>query len=249
MLQLLGIGVPGSDGDWLLHRVCAKFEDPGFAVVVSSRADERKTLLDVVAGRLIPSEGRLWVDGVPSIRGTGGRIRQLVSEIELPALLTEHRSVLWNVLVQRISTLRALGSLHRLPGLARREAAMRALRLVELDGRHAEPVSALDPETAARVSLARGLLPGPRYLVIREPDHSLGDADLERFLARVALVARHERLTVLASMSPTSLARHVGTRVLALADGLLVFDGTPDAFSRSARWTALSGSRSAPGNA
>src|SRR5262249_10848956 len=121
MLQLLGIGVPGSDGDWLLHRVCAKFEDPGLAAVVSSRVDEPKALLDVVAGRLIPSEGRLWVDGVPSIRGAGGRIRQLVSEIELPALLTEHRSVLWNVLAHRISALRTLGTLGRLPGLARRE--------------------------------------------------------------------------------------------------------------------------------
>src|SRR5262249_35066323 len=115
------------------------------------------------------------------------------------------------------------------------------LRLVELDERLMDTVSALDPETAARVSLARGLLPGPRYLVIREPDHSLADADLERFLTRVALVARHERLTVLASLNPASAARHVATRVLALADGLLVFDGTPDALSRSARWTAIYG--------
>src|SRR5262249_53585350 len=155
----------------LLHRVCAKFEEPGL-VLVSGQAEERKLLLDVVAGRLIPSEGRVWVNGVPSLPGTRGRIRQLVGEVDLPPLLVQHRSVLWNVLAHPSGGLSLLGPLHRLPGFGRREAAMHVLRQVDLDGRLADPASTLDLETAARVSLARGLVRSPRYLLIREPDRT-----------------------------------------------------------------------------
>jgi phosphonate transport system ATP-binding protein len=242
MLELLGIGVPRSDGGWLLHRVCARFESPGLVAVVSGRPEERKSLLDAVAGRLIPSEGRVWVDGVPCMRGTGARLRQLVGEIELPALLVHHRSVLWNVLAHE-ARLHTLGSLLRLPRLARREAAVRALRRVGLDARLSDLVSTLDLETAARVSLARALVSGPRYLLIREPDRGLGGAHLERFLSQVAALARLERVTALVSLSRPDVADRVAGRVLALADGLLVFDGSPGALARL-EWRAGPGEAS-----
>ena len=127
---------------------------------------------------------------------------------------------------------------------------MRALRLVELEGYMTELAATLDPQAAARVSLARGLLPGPRYLVIREPDHSLSEDDVGRFLARVALVARLERLTVLVSLGRPDAASGVAGRVLALVDGLLVFDGSPAAFERTDRWPrAFRLPRPAPTNA
>jgi ABC-type phosphate/phosphonate transport system ATPase subunit len=247
MLELLGVGVPRPDGGWLLHRVCARFERAEVVAVVSGRPEERKTLLDAIAGRVATSEGRVWVDGVPSMRGTGGRLRQLVGEVELPTLLVPHRSILWNVLAHRPARPHVLGSLQRLPGLARRGAAIRALRLVDLDGRLTDLASTLDPEAAARLSLARALLPGPRYLVIREPDHSLGGTDLAPLLARVGVLARLERLTALVSLSRPDAASHPVGRILALADGLLVFDGSPAAFARSGRWPATYGAtRAAP---
>ncbi|HXJ79185.1 MAG TPA: hypothetical protein VMS64_10930 [Candidatus Methylomirabilis sp.] len=129
-----------------------------------------------------------------------------------------------------------LGALQRLPGLARREAAVRALHLVELEGRLTDLASTLDPETAARASLARALLPGPRYLLIREPHQSLSEPDLARFLARVAILARLEPLTVMVSLTWSDGVAEAATRVVALAEGLLVFDGATTAFARLDRW-------------
>ncbi len=243
VLELLGIGVPRSDGGWLLHRVCARLEGPGLVVVVWARPEERLALLDAIAGRMIPSEGRVWVDGVPSMRSTRGRIGELVGSVELPALLVRHRSVLWNVLAYRATRLRPVGSLLHVPRLARREAAMHALERVGLDGRLHEPASSVDLETAARVALARALMPGPRHLVIREPDHALGVADLECFLAPVAALGRLERLTALVSLSRPDAANCVASRVLAPADGLLVFDGPSAAFAQLERWPAAQGPR------
>src|SRR5262249_28958263 len=246
MLELLGIGVPRSDVGWLLHRVSARFESPGLVAIVSERPEERKALLDAIAGRLVPTEGRVWVDGVPSMRGTEGRVRRRVAEIAVPPLLVHHRSVLWNVLTYRAARPHIRGLHERPPGLARREAAVRALRLVQLDGRLTDLAVALDPESATRVSLARALLPGPRYLVIREPDQSLSDPDLQGLLTRVATLARLERLTVLVSLGSTDPATRTAARIVALANGLLVFDGAPAPLARREPWSRAC---AAPANA
>jgi ABC-type phosphate/phosphonate transport system ATPase subunit len=239
VLELLGVGVPRSDGGWLLHRVCARFDRSGLVLVVSSRPEERKALFDVISARAIANEGRIWVDGVPAMRGTTSRIRHLVGDVELPPLLVPHRSIFWNVLAQGTSRLRLLRPLQQLPSLARREAAIRTLRLVDLDARLGEPASTADPETAMRVSLARTLLPEPRYVLIREPDQTLYGEALNRFLAQVAQVARLQRSTMLVSVSSPDVAPlEVAGRVLALAEGLLIFDGAPAAFGGFERWSS-----------
>ena len=241
MLELLGVGVPRSDGGWLLHRVCARFDRSGLVLVVSSRPEERKALFDVISARAIANEGRVWVDGVPAMRATMARIRHLVGDVELPPLIVPHRSIFWNVLAQGMSRLRLLRPLQQLPSLARRETAIRTLRLVDLDARLGEPASAADPEIAMRVSLARTLLPGPRYVLIREPDQTLSGEALNRFLGRVAHLATLERLTVLVSVSCPDIALLEGAgRVLAVAEGLLIFDGTPTAFAGFDRWSSRS---------
>ena len=233
--------MPRSDGGWLLHRICARFDRSGLVVVVSSRAEERKTLFDVIAARAIATEGRVWVNGVPAMRATTARIRHLVGDVELPPLLVPHRSIFWNVLAQGTSRLFVLRPLQQFPSLARREAAIRTLRLVDLDARLGEPASTADPEIAMRVSLARTLLPGPRYVLIREPDQTLSGEALNRFLVRVAHLARLEHLTVLVSVSSPDIARfEVADRVPAVAEGLLIFDGAPAAFAGFERWSSRS---------
>src|SRR5215475_5870477 len=108
MLELLGVGVPRSDGGWLLHRVCARFERSGLVLVISSRTEERKALFDVISARAIASEGRVWVDGVPAMHATAARLRHLVGDVELPPLLVPHRSIFWNVLGQGMSRFHVL---------------------------------------------------------------------------------------------------------------------------------------------
>jgi len=200
-------------------------------LLVSEPAQERKALVDVIAGRTIAREGRVWVDRIPSMRETIGRLAQLVGEVESPALLAQHRSILWNVLAFGSGGILVPGSVQQLPGQSHREAGLRALRLVDLEARQDEIASTVDAETAARVGLARVLVRSPRYVLIREPQETLRGKSLARFLAQVALLARLEHLTVLVSLSPSEAAIQSAGRVLALAEGLLVFDGSPAAFA------------------
>ena len=65
MIELLGVGAPREDGGWRLHRVCASFRRGEVTLVVSHLPEERDALLDAVAARIVPEEGRVWVDRVP----------------------------------------------------------------------------------------------------------------------------------------------------------------------------------------
>src|SRR4030095_7933148 len=99
MIDLLGVVAQREDGGWRLHRVCASFRRGEVTLVVSHLPEERDALLDAVAARLFPEEGRVWVDRVPVSRDTARRIRGLVAEVDVHAPAVAHRSLLWNVLV------------------------------------------------------------------------------------------------------------------------------------------------------
>ena len=97
MIELLGLAMPASPGQWLFRRLSARVETPELIAVVSPDRDARLALLDAVTGRRIPTEGRLWVNGSALTSATQARFRSRVVEIDLETPLVGHRSALWNV--------------------------------------------------------------------------------------------------------------------------------------------------------
>jgi len=231
MIELLGVGEPREDGGWRLHRVCASFRRGEVTLVVSHLPEERGALLDAVAARIVPDEGRVWVSHVPVSRDTVRRIRAMVAEPEVHARPVDHRSLLWNVLVAGKSGHRALPGLLRLPRKSERLAARRALERVGLAGREVETASGLSPLDRARLALASALINAPEVLVVREIDRGFDGADAAALRALLRSLALRERLAVLASATTPAFATDFADRLVAIADGLLVFDGAPADFS------------------
>jgi len=231
MIELLGVGAPREDGGRRLHRVCASFRRGEVTLVLSQLPEERDALLDAVAARIVPDEGRVWVSHVPVSRDTVRRIRGMVAEADVHAWPVEHRSLLWNVLVAGKSGHRALPGLLRLPRKSERLAARRALERVGLAGREVETASGLSPVDRARLALASALISAPEVLVVREIDRGFDGADAAALRALLRSLALRERLTVLASATTPAFASDFADRLVAIADGLLVFDGAPADFS------------------
>jgi len=65
---------------------------------------------------------------------------------------------------------------------------------------------------------------------VREIDRGLDGADLATVRVLLRSLAHRERLAVLASASTPAVAAEFADRLVALADGLLVFDGVPGDF-------------------
>ena len=231
MIELLGVGAPREDGGWRLHRVCATFARGEVTLVVSHLPEERAALLDAVVARLLPEEGRVWVAHVPVSRDTVRRIRGMVAEADVRARPVEHRSLLWNVLVAGKPGQRALHGLLRLPRKSERLAARRALERVGLGGRELETGSRLGAADRARLALASALVSGPDVLVVREIDRGFDAAEMLAVRAVIQSLAHRERLAVLASATSPAGAIGFADRLVAIADGLLVFDGSPSDFS------------------
>ena len=215
----------------MLHRVCAQFRRGEVTLVVSRLPEERDALLDAVAARIVPEEGRVWVGRVPVSRDTVRRIRGLVAEVDVRARPVEHRSLLWNVLVAGKSGHRALHGLLRLPRKSERQAARRALERVGLGGREVETASGLGSIDQARLALAGALVKMPEALVVREIDRGFDGSEAAVVRGLLQSLARRERLVILASAATPAAASGFADRLVAIADGLLVFDGPPADFS------------------
>jgi ABC-type phosphate/phosphonate transport system ATPase subunit len=238
VIELLGVGVPRHDRGWLLHRVCATLEAGELTLVVGGDADERRALLDTITGRRVADEGRVWINRIPVMRESLGRVRRLCADIDPGASLVGHRSLFWNALAPSAGP-RALGRLLRLPRRREREAVLAALDRAGLRARADESVATLSGFDRLRFLIARALARRPRHLVVRDPDTAIGSDQVGGLLALLRLLARGDRLGVVVSLADQTAGRAFADRVLVLGEGLLLFHGRPDALGEpSAAWNA-----------
>jgi phosphonate transport system ATP-binding protein len=93
--------------------------------------------------------------------------------------------------------------------------------------------------------IARELARRPDHLIVREVDTSLDAREAGVLLAALRVLARSEHIGVLASVASAALGRAHGNRIIALAEGLLAYDGPPNALDL-ARWGNGIGSPATP---
>jgi ABC-2 type transport system ATP-binding protein len=106
-------------------------------------------------------------------------------------------------------------------------AVARMLDQTGLRARAGDPVGALSGGNRQRVNVAIGLIGDPPVLALDEPSAALDPEQRERLWEFVAGVAEQGR-TVLFSTHNASEAQRHARRVLVLADGELIFDGSPE---------------------
>jgi ABC-type phosphate/phosphonate transport system ATPase subunit len=232
MIEMLGISVPRRDG-WFLHRVCGRIPRGKLVAICSADRSERMALLDAIAGRAIPEEGRVWVSGVPLVHGRESRVRGLVAVADLSSPILEGRSALWNALARRPG-LGTLGRFLRFPRDRERRGALQALTRVGLEGRSRDFGADFGVLDRARLVVAGCLGSAPEFLVVPEVEATLPPAEAPEFLKLLHGWSRIESLGVIVSGAPTRMLLGAADRVLELNEGLLTFDGpTADLLRRA----------------
>jgi phosphonate transport system ATP-binding protein len=232
MIELLGIGLPRRQDQWLFRGLSARLQRGQLTIVVSPDREARLALLDTVTGRRIPTEGRAWVGGLPVGSDTARRVQARVGEVDLGGSLSDRGSLLWNVLAPGRQPPATLKAAVRLVSGTSRSLALEALRRVGLDGRAHERVAELDPWSRRRVLVARGIMGRSEQLIVREVDDGLTLPEAGDILGLLRGLARADRMTVLASVVDLALVHLFADRVLVIVDGALTFDGSPEGWAR-----------------
>jgi ABC-2 type transport system ATP-binding protein len=109
----------------------------------------------------------------------------------------------------------------------------RMLGQTGLADRRGDPVATLSGGNQQRVNIAIGLLSRPAVLLLDEPSTGLDPRQRER-LWEFVLGLAGAGTTVIFSTHHLAEAERYGERLLVLADGEAVFDGTPDQLHRAA---------------
>jgi ABC-2 type transport system ATP-binding protein len=188
---------------------------PGELVgIIGPNGAGKTTLLSILAGVLTPDEGELSQSG-NEIGWAAGWVPQT------PALYS------------KLSVAENLRLFARLEKLADPEAAVtRMLAQTALEDRAGEEVGRLSSGNQQRVNIAIGLLSAPAVLLLDEPSASLDPRQRERLWEFISGLAGRGTTVVFSTHNVAEVERFA-TRVLLLADGELLFTGTPSDLERA----------------
>ena len=173
----------------------------------------KTTTMRMLAGLIVPTAGRISINGIELADATAARARGSVG------LLTEAPG-LWERLSVRINLL-TYARLHGLPDPARRVEA--ALADVDLLDRSSEIAGKLSKGLKQRVALARALIHQPRVLLLDEPTSGLDPASA-RHVRDLILGLRSDGRAVLVSTHNLGEAEELSDRIGILKTDLLAFD-------------------------
>lgn len=205
--------------------------EPGQCVAIVGRSGAGKsTLLRCLNGMVPVTSGTVSVHGIDVVRATGTerrRLRRHIGFVYQEFNLIERLSVLDNVLVGRLGHANPFLSALRLFPRADRELALNNLERVHLLARARQRADSLSGGEKQRVAIARALTQEPFVLLADEPVASL-DPELARgVMEDLRLIAKTDGVPTLINIHDVNLARIYCDRLIGIAQGEIVFDGTP----------------------
>jgi phosphonate transport system ATP-binding protein len=247
-VESLSVTYPG--GVKALRPTSLAFGEGQFTVLLGPSGAGKSTLLRCLNGLVRPSTGAVRALGHGELATGSARawraLRRQTGMVFQQHQLLGHQSALSNVLSGRLGHHPAWRTLLPLPR-ADWHLALEALERVGLLEQALARVDRLSGGQQQRVGLARALAQAPRAMLADEPVASLDPGTAERVLALLHDVCRADRLTAVVSLHDVALARRFADRIIGLARGAVLFDGTPAELTTAVQARLYAGGPVSPG--
>ncbi|MBX3474133.1 MAG: ATP-binding cassette domain-containing protein [Planctomycetes bacterium] len=199
--------------------------------VIGPSGAGKTTLFRLFSAFLFPSSGRVLSLGQDTQKLRGKRLRALRRDIGVIYQndnLVPHLRVVHNVLMGRLGHWWLPQALLSLFWPLQLEQARQALREVEIEDKLWAMPGELSGGQQQRVAIARLLVQNPRAILADEPVSQL-DVRLGReVIGLLVKVARKSGATLLVNLHTLDLLRGNFERVIALREGRVFFDGSPE---------------------
>ncbi len=229
MLQIEHLVKVYPGGVRAIDDVSLTIDEGEFVVLIGLSGSGKSTLLRCINRLIEPTSGRIVLDGMDVTGASNAdmrKIRRNIGMIFQQFNLVRRSTVLTNVLSGRLGYMGAWESAFSRFSEADYTRATANLERVGLLERATQRADRLSGGQQQRVGIARALMQEPKIMLADEPVASLDPATSHSVLKYLQQINR-EGMTVICSLHFLSLARTYGTRVIALKDGRMVFDGLP----------------------
>ncbi|HEX7434241.1 MAG TPA: phosphonate ABC transporter ATP-binding protein [Anaerolineaceae bacterium] len=230
MLKIENLTKVYPNGTQALKNVSFDVKDGEFLAVIGLSGSGKSTLLRCINRLIEPTSGQIFWDGEDITAAKGAEIRKIRRQIGMVFQqfnLVKRSSVYTNVLSGRLGYVNTMSSLLHVFSAEDRARAMANLEQVGLAEKALVRADSLSGGQQQRVSIARALMQEPRLILADEPVASLDPVLAHSILKYLEQLNKERSITVLCSLHFLDLVHRYATRVIALKDGEVVFEGLP----------------------
>ena len=219
MIRLKDVEMEYENGTEAIRNISLEIQDGEFVFLVGPSGSGKSTLIKLLTGEVIPSAGRIMVNGFAVSRISGKHLplmRRTLGVIFQDFRLISKKTVYDNLEF----VMRAVGASPR----EIRERIPYVLELVGLADKADHYPDELSGGEQQRVAIARALVNNPTTIIADEPT---GNLDPERSFEIMALLQEINNLgtTMLVVTHDQNLAKLFHKRTIAINEGVVVRDG------------------------
>jgi phosphonate transport system ATP-binding protein len=211
---------------------------PGQMVGIIGRSGAGKsTLLRLINRLATTGQGKILFEGTDigalsgrDLRAWRARCAMIFQQFNLVNRL----DVLTNVLIGRIGTASTLPVMFKHFSADDRAAAALALDRLDLLPQALQRADTLSGGQQQRVAIARALIQNPSLILADEPIASLDPRKARFVMEALRKINQEDRITVICNLHTLDAARAYCDRIVGMAQGRVVFDGSPEQLTRQA---------------
>lgn len=217
-------------GPRALHDISLEVRAGEFVAVIGPSGSGKSTLLRTVNQLVVPSGGHVYIDGEEVTGASGKKLRLLrrkVGMIFQHYNLVQRLSVMQNVLHGRLGYMSALDGMLGNYTEEDKRKAIDLLQEIEMGDRLYNRASDLSGGQKQRVGIARAIMQEPKLLLCDEPIASLDPNASKIIMDLIYQMTQRRNIACIVNLHQLDVAMRYATRIIGLAKGEMIFDGTP----------------------
>ena len=230
MIELRDVSKIYKNGVHALDHVNLKILDAEFVAIIGLSGAGKSTLLRSINRLNDITDGEILIDGKSITKANKKELKKIRTQIGLISQsfnLVKRNTVQKNVLSEKLGTYSTLKSTLGLFSNKDYQLCNEVLAKVGLENKLHSRCDELSGGQQQRVSIARTLFQEATIILADEPVASLDPVTSKKILSDLKNINEQLGITVIVNIHSVELAKLFATKIIALQDGKLVFEGTP----------------------
>lgn len=231
MIELKNVSKIYKNGVHALDHVNLTIQDAEFVAIIGLSGAGKSTLLRSINRLNEITDGEILIDGKSITKANKKELKTIRTQIGLISQsfnLVKRNTVQKNVLSGKLGTYGTLKSTLGLFSNKDYQLCNEVLAKVGLENKLHSRCDELSGGQQQRVSIARTLFQEATIILADEPVASLDPVTSKKILSDLKDINEQLGITVIVNIHSVELAKAFATKIIALQDGKLVFEGTPE---------------------